>query len=263
MVSEDQRMAARRVPLPALLPEGTPVRTLQKGSRYMAICSFHEETTPSMSLRQFEDGTWAYHCFGCGAAGDPIRYIQKTQGMDFIDAVKLLANAARTAPEKPRKVAEYNYQDKDGNLLYQVIRYEPKAFRCRQMTPQGWVWCLDGVRHVLYRLPSIWQEKDATVYYVEGEKDVETLRSKGLVATTHRGGAGSFRPELLDCLPGPRRIVVVPDRDEPGMALMRKVFAAGRKAGHDVGFLLLPRHKDVSDWFQAGESLEDMLKEVR
>ena len=261
MVEPAQVLAARKVPLPSLLPADT--KCSKKGKGYMAICSFHGETTPSMSLVKYDDGTWGYRCFGCGATGDPIKYVQKTQGLDFIDAVKLLTKEAREAPPRPRLVAEYNYQDQDGNLLYQVLRYEPKNFRARQMSDKGWVWCLDGIRNVLYRLPEIVSRSHDTIYYVEGEKDVETLRGHGLVATTHRGGANAFRPELLDCIPGKRRIVVVPDRDEPGMALMRKVFAAGRSKGHDVGFLLLPQCKDVSEWFETGHSLEDMLKEVR
>lgn len=263
MVEAWQISQARRVQLPGLLPEGTPIITKAKGRKYMALCSFHEETTPSMSLVQYENGEWGYKCFGCGATGDPIKYVQKTQGLDFVDAVKLLTKEAKAAPARPRLVAEYGYQDQEGNLLFQVLRYEPKSFRCRQMTKEGWSWCLDGVRQVLYRLPDIEAKPDATIYYVEGEKDVETLRSHGLVGTTNRGGSGSFRPELLDSIRGRRRVVVIPDRDEPGMALMRKVFAAARSKGHDTGFLLLPRYKDVTEWFEAGESLEDMLKEVR
>ncbi len=239
MLDPDQVLSARRVQLPKLLPKDTAIKKTSGG--YMAICSFHEETTPSMSLKQYPDGSWGYHCFGCGATGDPIKYVQKTQGLDFVDAVKLLTQEARTAPVKPRPVQEYNYTDEQGNLLFQVLRYEPKGFRCRQKTQQGWCWCLDGVRSVLYRLPEILAKPDATIYYVEGEKDVETLRTLGLVATTHRGGANSFRPELLDAIgPASRRIVVIPDMDEPGKAVMRKVYAAARDRGHQVGFLMLP-----------------------
>ena len=265
MVSPEQVLAARRKSLPGLLPPDT--KCTKKGRSWMAICSFHEETTPSMSLVQYDDGTWGYRCFGCGATGDPIKYVQKTQGLDFADSVKLLTKEARTAPPRPVPVAEYNYTDENNNLLFQVLRYEPKSFRCRQKTEQGWSWCLDGVRPVLYRLPDILAKPDATIWYVEGEKDVETLRALGLVATTHRGGANSFRAELLDSVGAARRrFVVVPDMDEPGKAVMRKVYAAAKQRGHEVGFLMLPNPHchDVTGHLESGlftwQDLEKLVK---
>jgi DNA primase len=216
-----------------------------------------------MSLCKGEDGNWFFNCFGCGARGDTVKYLQLTKGMTFVDAVKELNQAAATAPIK-QKVAEYDYTDETGRRLYQVVRYSPKDFRVRRPTERGWDWCLTGLERVLYRLHVLSKLKPGqTIYYVEGEKDVESLEKHGLVATTHAGGAGSFRAELLDRLPNGCRIVVVPDRDEPGMALMRKVFAAGRDRGHDVGFLLLPEHKDITEWFEAGKTWEEAAKHVK
>ena len=45
--------------------------------------------------------------------------------------------------------------------------------------------------------------------------------------------------------------------------LMRQVYKAARDRGHSLRFLLLPEHKDVTEWFEAGRTLDDMLKEVR
>jgi DNA primase len=254
--------AACRVPIPSLLPKETPLIKKSDG-KYMALCQFHDETTPSMSLVQYPDGKWGYRCFGCGATGDPIKYVQATKGLDFFDSVKELVQAAKTAPVKPHIVATYDYLDEQSHLLYQVVRYEPKNFRIRRPSDQGWQWCLKDMRRVLYKLPQLMARPDSVIFYTEGEADVETLTERGLLATTHAGGANSFRDELLGPLAGRRRIVVVPDRDEPGMALMRRVFAAGRKMGHDMGFLILPRHKDPRDWFNSGESMEEFMGLVR
>ena len=50
-------------------------------------------------------------------------------------------------------VKTYDYKDESGQLLYQVVRYEPKDFRQRRPDGQGgWIWNLQGVRRVLYRL---------------------------------------------------------------------------------------------------------------
>ena len=55
---------------------------------YMGLCPFHDEKTPSFSIRP-ELGIW--HCFGCGAGGDTIRYVERTEGIGFIEAVEYLA----------------------------------------------------------------------------------------------------------------------------------------------------------------------------
>ncbi len=63
----------------------------QKGSRFWACCPFHSEKTPSLSINE-EEGI--YYCFGCKESGDVIKFIQKMENIDFMDAVKLLAEKA-------------------------------------------------------------------------------------------------------------------------------------------------------------------------
>jgi putative DNA primase/helicase len=270
MITDDQIAKARSHRMTDLVGRNKVLK--KSGSGYMGICDFHEETTPSMSLFRGQDGVWRFHCHGCGASGDPIKYVQLKKGVSFPDAVELLTNEAKSAPPRPIATETYDYEDENGQLLYQVLRYQPKSFRQRMTTPQGWRWCMDGVRRVLYRLPKLLKRTDKTIYYVEGEKDVHTMSSRGLLATTHAGGAGAWRKELLEDLKTPRKIVVVPDMDEPGKQLMRRVFADARVAGHDVGFLLLPRDKylkdgepakDVSEWFERGGTVEELLQEVK
>ena len=58
------------------------------GSRFQGLCPFHDERTPSFSVNA-EHGL--YHCFGCGASGDAIRFVQETEGLDFKAAVEPLA----------------------------------------------------------------------------------------------------------------------------------------------------------------------------
>jgi DNA primase len=57
----------------------------------MAVCPFHEEKTPSMSV---DRARGLYHCFGCGKGGDVFSFVQETQGVDFADALELLARRA-------------------------------------------------------------------------------------------------------------------------------------------------------------------------
>ncbi len=246
----------------------------------MSKCDFHNDKTPSMSIFKGSDGLFRFKCHGCGATGDSIKYLQLKKGMSFVDAVEYLASEARTDPLKDdspgtklnRLVKTYDYYDNNGVLLYQVQRYEPKTFRLRRPdndNPERWHWDMCGVQRVLYRLPALLSRAaGSTVYYVEGEKDVESCEAKGLVATTHAGGAASYRSELLKPI-SHLRIVVVPDLDDVGKQLMRRVFSDARAAKQEVGFAILPSEykgkdvKDVTDFFDAGgtkEELEGMVK---
>ena len=58
------------------------------GTRYTGLCPFHDERTPSFSVNAEHK---LYHCFGCGASGDAIRFVQESEGLDFPQAVDLLA----------------------------------------------------------------------------------------------------------------------------------------------------------------------------
>ena len=61
----------------------------KSGAGYMGRCPFHEERTPSFSVSPAK-GT--YHCFGCGAGGDTIRFVQETEQLDFVGAIESLAD---------------------------------------------------------------------------------------------------------------------------------------------------------------------------
>jgi len=100
--------------------------------------------------------------------------------------------------QKAKIIATYDYPDERGDLLYQVVRFEPKSFRQRRPDGHGgWIYNLDGVRRVLYRLPELLASArtKATVYIVEGEKDVNALYSHDFIATCNPMGAGKWLDE--------------------------------------------------------------------
>lgn len=78
-----------RTTLSALI--GRSVKITRAGREYKACCPFHNEKTPSFTIN---DDKGFYHCFGCGAHGDAIRWMTEHNGLPFIDAVKELAQAA-------------------------------------------------------------------------------------------------------------------------------------------------------------------------
>jgi len=70
---------------------GKSVKLTKAGREYKACCPFHHEKTPSFYVN---DEKGFYHCFGCQAHGDAIRYLTEARGLPFMDAVKELADAA-------------------------------------------------------------------------------------------------------------------------------------------------------------------------
>ncbi len=61
----------------------------RQGSRWVGLCPFHEERTPSFSVDAQEK---LYHCFGCGVGGDTIKFVEEKEGLGFAEAVELLAD---------------------------------------------------------------------------------------------------------------------------------------------------------------------------
>src|SRR5919204_4847945 len=61
----------------------------RQGARWTGLCPFHDERTPSFSVNAEHK---LYHCFGCGASGDAIRFVEETEALDFRGAVEFLAD---------------------------------------------------------------------------------------------------------------------------------------------------------------------------
>lgn len=78
-----------RTDLVELASEITKVK--RSGRSTMAVCPFHQEKTPSLSI---DGARGLYHCFGCGKSGDVFRWVQDTQGLDFRESVEFLARRA-------------------------------------------------------------------------------------------------------------------------------------------------------------------------
>jgi putative DNA primase/helicase len=218
-------------------------RGRKAGNGYAACCPAHEDRNPSLSLRDV-DGQILVHCHaGC-------------EQHAVINALKRLG----LWPEPNRNqgqriVAEYNYTDETGTLLYQVLRTEPKGFFQRRPDGRGGWINQKGERQVLYRLREVLEAP--IVFVVEGEKDVETIRSHGFVATTNAGGASAqWLPQYTGSLRG-REVIIIPDNDQPGWKraaiIARALFGVAAKIIvlddiHATGA------KDISDWFAAGHS---------
>ncbi len=95
----------------------------KSGSRYLGLCPFHREKTPSFFVSE-EDKL--YYCFGCHEGGNIINFVEKINNLDFTEAVKFLADRAHIAlPEEPGKAPE-EYQQK--KRLYDANRAAARYF---------------------------------------------------------------------------------------------------------------------------------------
>lgn len=256
-------------------------------------------------------GTWFDHEAGVG--GGLLDLIRREKGfhgavscMEWLDHEGYTNGAATPPPRtngsgaphpqpqpqpksaKSRREAEYyDYLDEAGHLLYQVVRYEPKDFRQRRPDGNGgWIWDINGVRRIPYRLAELTEAlaHEHTVFIVEGEKDVNTLLANGVPATCNAMGAGSWVDGLNGFFAG-ADVVIIPDNDpqtrngkgellyhqdgrprRPGQDHAHSVARAlsednaRRVRLLDLGkvWTQCPDKGDISDWFEAGFKTDDL-----
>lgn len=174
----------------------------------------------------------------------------------------------RQQPQR-RVVDQYEYVDEDGNQLFRVQRWLPKAFSQQRWNGKGWVGgegCMEGVRLVLYRLPELLRSgPDEVVWIVAGEKDVDAARQRGLVATTNPGGEGKWKPEYGEFFRGDH-VAIVPDNDEAGRrhaATIDKALAGIAASVTVVPLPGVPEKGDISDWFARGHTIDDLIELYR
>ncbi|MGB2374233.1 MAG: DNA primase [Candidatus Puniceispirillaceae bacterium] len=87
---------------------GKRVKLVPKGGRLAGLCPFHSEKTPSFYVN---DSEGFYHCFGCGVSGDAIGFLRESDGLDFMEAVRYLAeiagmNVPNSAPVDSQKAEQ-------------------------------------------------------------------------------------------------------------------------------------------------------------
>lgn len=223
-------------------------RRRSDGEWWDAKCPAHEDTHASLSFADGDKGLIVKCQRGC-----PLEQVTAAAGCSVADLFSRNGNGP--AVHDFTVLTTYDYQDAASTLRYQVVRLDPKDFRCRRPDgADGWTWNMQGVRRLPYRLPEL--AGQARVYVPEGEKDVDTLRAAGLPATCNEGGANKWRPEHTAALvaAGVREVVVVPDHDAVGAAHGRLVARTCLSAGLAVRMLELPGlpdKGDVSDWLAA------------
>jgi DNA primase len=112
---------------------GEYVRLKKSGTqRYMGLCPFHSEKTPSFTVHVVHQ---FYKCFSCGAGGDVVKFVMEKEGISFYEALKLLAD--RYGIPMPKRS---QYADEDSKLrgaIYQMHELAQENFRGHLGGPAG------------------------------------------------------------------------------------------------------------------------------
>jgi DNA primase len=176
----------------------------RQGARYVGLCPFHEERTPSFSVEPQEK---LYHCFGCGVGGDVIKFVEEKEGLGFTEAVELLADRYGVELEREREDPQAEKRRERRRRLEQLLdraaafyaNYlweSDEAGKARDYLAQR------GLREEVLRAfgvgyaPSAWDK-----LLVRGQRagfNVEELRGVGLVQRGRSGGEyDRFRERIM------------------------------------------------------------------
>lgn len=230
-----------------------------------------------------------FNCRGCDVGGDVIRLVEHLDSVDFIVACTTLTGEPPPKPNGkdhvggPRKIVakEFSYLDQDGAVVFAVERLESqnadgsyvvtkdgkrkKTFRQRRPDPYkagSWIWNVDSVPVIPYRLPELLEAVAAKhiILIVEGEAKVDLLQSMNVPATCCAGGAKKWRTEHTEYLRG-ADIVLVPDNDDAGWEHINQIGVALSGIAARIRVLALPGlplKGDIVDWREAGGTREQI-----
>jgi hypothetical protein len=168
-----------------------------------------------------------------------------------------------------RVVATFSYQDEGGKELFQVLRYEPKDFRQRHRRNGEWVWNVEGVRVVPYKLPQLNEALalEQIIFIVEGERKADLLWSWNIPATCNAMGAASSKGKSKKWTAEHAAflrnadVILMPDNDQKGRDHIEVVGKSLVGVAYRVRVLELPGLKpkgDIIDWAKAGGTADKL-----
>jgi DNA primase len=176
----------------------------RQGARYTGLCPFHEERTPSFSVEPQEK---LYHCFGCGVGGDVIKFVEDKEGLNFAEAVELLADRYGVELEREKEDPQAEKRRERRRRLEQLLDrsaafYANYLWESEEAAKARDYLAGRGLEEEVLRVfgvgyaPSAWDK-----ILVRGQRagfDVEELRGVGLVQRGRSGGDyDRFRERIM------------------------------------------------------------------
>jgi len=166
----------------------------RQGERFVGLCPFHEERTPSFSVKPAEG---FYYCFGCEAGGDTIKFVQEKEGLSFPDAVESLADRYGVDVEREKEDPQAEERRRRRGRLGEALEraaafYEATLWETEKAAKSRSYLAGRGLREETLRAfgvgfaPSAW---DSIV--VAGQRagfSIDELQAVGLVQKGRKGG---------------------------------------------------------------------------
>ena len=184
---------------------GEYVRLKRLGAtgRYLGLCPFHQEKTPSFNVNQSKQ---FYKCFGCGVGGDAIKFVMEVDGLSFPEALKILAD--RNGIPMPQRHEFHDAESRLRGALHEMHVLAADFYHAALMGPQG----ADARAYLTKRgvVPALIETfqlgfsdpsgQQLTRKLQEAKYTPEQLEASGLVRRRAEGGQGfydAFRGRLM------------------------------------------------------------------
>ncbi len=106
----------------------------RKGKTFWACCPFHLEKTPSFAINDYEQ---FYHCFGCGASGDVIKFVQQIESVEFFEACKILADKANMKMPEFEKNSNLQVIKKQKEVALKILNITAKHYYANLKNPRA------------------------------------------------------------------------------------------------------------------------------
>lgn len=218
---------------------------------YLCKCPCHDDKTASLSITQKENGTYIYNCFaGC-----------KWQDIQ--------AELLRIGAIQPRNGVTYNkydgakfyiYKDTQGAILCRKVKMPDKKMWFERYESGQYIPGLNGMQVPLYNIQQV--QSSSVVYLCEGEKDAETLITRGYCATTNHAGAKSWHKDYTETLRN-KTVIIIPDNDDAGRKRIDILTNALRASVNEL-YIFTPdgveEHGDITDWIENGNDPARILQ---
>lgn len=278
----DKQTILDRLDIKSFYSSEIPSLKSNGSSMGQALCPFHSDTKPSLSV---DLKTGGFRCFGCDAKGSVFDFVMKKNSLDFSGAKALLAKEAGLTEIKSKTITGKEIRRltlRDGYKFLRMHTYKKgnpqfkKAiFKNEAGDKQGLFFTLSDEnkdlyawgrqsRPVLYNEDLLSERPGDPVYLSESEKDADILTEKGLLCVSPGGANSLSSSALIEPLKG-REVVILPHRDEAGDTFSRKAIELLSGKAKTIKCLdpsTWGDHKgaDVADWLQAGGTREKLLE---
>lgn len=241
------------------------------GNQVLAPGPSHSAGDQSLSVRldSSAPGGFLVHSF---AGDDPLRckdYVRDKLGVRWEPTAPPRDSVARMTERVHKPVAKagsppatYIYRQADGTPYLRVVR---PGFYQSHWVGGAWISGAPKGPKIPYRLPELHASEHDDVLIVEGEKDADNVAALGFTATTNPGGAGKFPAELAQHFKD-KNIYILPDNDQAGedhAKLVTEVLLGVARSMRVVRLPGLPPKGDVSDWIEAGGTVDDLADLLR